>query len=71
MNWIHNTRDFGTRMDGVSIRQAGARNLGEIKTGVEGQLNPTLNLWGNVGVQMGDKGYNDAAAMVGIKYSFK
>ena len=71
VNWIHNTRDFGTRMDGVSIRQAGARNLGEIKTGVEGKLNPTLNLWGNVGVQMGDKGYNDAAAMVGIKYSFK
>lgn len=71
VNWIHNTRDFGTRMDGVSIRQAGARNLGEIKTGVEGQLNPTLNLWGNIGVQMGDKGYNDAAAMVGIKYSFK
>lgn len=71
VNWIHNTRDFGTRMDGVSIRQAGARNLGEIKTGVEGQLNPKLNLWGNVGVQMGDKGYNDAAAMVGVKYSFK
>ncbi|ELV3390529.1 autotransporter outer membrane beta-barrel domain-containing protein [Enterobacter hormaechei] len=71
VNWIHNTRDFGTRMDGVSIRQAGAHNLGEIKTGVEGQLNPKLNLWGNVGVQMGDKGYNDASAMVGIKYSFK
>lgn len=71
VNWIHNTRDFGTRMDGVSIRQAGARNLGEIKTGVEGQLNSKLNLWGNIGVQMGDKGYNDAAAMVGVKYSFK
>lgn len=71
VNWLHNTRDFGARMDGVSIRQAGARNLGEIKTGVEGQLDPELNLWGNVGVRMGDKGYNDAAAMVGIKYSFK
>ncbi|WP_110915614.1 autotransporter outer membrane beta-barrel domain-containing protein [Enterobacter roggenkampii] len=71
VNWIHNTRDFGSRMDGVSIRQAGARNLGEIKTGVEGQLNPKLNLWGNVGVQMGDKGYNDAAAMLGVKFSFK
>lgn len=71
VNWLHNTRDFGTRMDGVSIRQTGARNLVEIKTGVEGHLNPKLNLWGNVGVQMGDMGYNDAAAMVGVKYSFK
>lgn len=71
VNWIHNTRDFGTKMDGVSIRQSGARNLGEIKTGVEGQLNPALNVWGNIGVQMGNNGYNDTSAMAGIKYSFK
>lgn len=70
-NWIHNTRDFGTKMDGVSIRQDGARNLAEIKTGVEGQLNPQLNIWGNVGVQIGDKGYNDTSAMIGVKYNFK
>ncbi len=70
VNWIHNTQDFGTRMDGVTVSQSGARNLGEIKTGVEGQLNPHLNLWGNVGVQIGDKGYSDTAAMVGVKYSF-
>lgn len=71
VNWIHNTRNFGTRMDGITIKQDGARNLGEIKTGVEGQINPQLNLWGNVGVQMGDKGYNDTSAMIGIKYNFK
>lgn len=70
MNWIHNTQDFGTRMDGVSIYQAGARNIGEIKTGVEGKVSQHLNLWGNVGVQVGDKGYNDTSAMVGVKYSF-
>lgn len=70
LNWIHNTRDFGTKMDDVSVYQAGARNLGEIKTGVEGQINPRLNTWGNIGVQVGDKGYHDAAAMVGLKYHF-
>lgn len=70
VNWIHNTQDFGTRMDGVSVYQSGARNIGEIKTGVEGQLNKRLNLWGNVGVQIGDKGYSDASAMIGAKYSF-
>ncbi len=71
VNWIHNTQQFGTQMDGVDIRQAGSKNLGEIKTGVEGQISPSVNLWGNIGVQMGDKGYNDTAAMVGIKYNFK
>lgn len=69
-NWIHNTRDFGTKMDDVSVYQAGARNLSEIKTGVEGQINPRLNTWGNIGVQMGGKGYHEAAAMIGLKYHF-
>ncbi|GAJ68772.1 outer membrane autotransporter barrel domain-containing protein [Edwardsiella piscicida] len=69
-NWLHNTRSFSTTMDGVRITQAGARNLGEVKVGIEGQINPRVNLWGNVGTQMGDKGYNDTSAMVGIKYNF-
>ncbi|MDW4707222.1 autotransporter outer membrane beta-barrel domain-containing protein, partial [Escherichia coli] len=47
VNWIHNTQQFGTQMDGVDIRQAGSKNLGEIKTGVEGQISPSVNLWGN------------------------
>lgn len=70
MNWIHNTQSFGTRMDDVSVYQAGTRNIGEVKTGIEGQLSPRLSLWGNVGVQIGDKGYSDTAAMLGGKYSF-
>ena len=69
-NWIHNTEKFGIRMDGMSISQDGSQDVGELKTGVEGQLNPHLNLWGNVGVQIGDKGYSDTSAMIGVKYSF-
>ena len=51
VNWLHNSKDFSTSMDGVSVTQDGARNIAEIKTGVEGQLNANLNVWGNVGVQ--------------------
>lgn len=69
-NWIHNTKDFTTTLNGIAVKQDGARNLGEVKVGVEGQINPHLNLWGNVGVQVGDNGYNDSAAMLGIKYNF-
>lgn len=69
-NWIHNTRNFSTEMDGVNITQEGAQNIGEIRVGIEGQINPQLNLWGNVGVQVGNNGYNDSAAMLGIKYNF-
>lgn len=70
VNWIHNTNDFGANMDGMNVHQTGARDIGEIKTGVEGQLSKRVNLWGNVGVQVGGKGYNDTAAMIGVKYSF-
>ena len=70
VNWLHNTRDFGTRMNGVTVHQDGARNIGEVKAGVEGQMNTHLNLWGNVGVQVGDKGYSDTSAMLGMKYTF-
>ncbi|ENY7483615.1 autotransporter YcgH [Escherichia coli] len=70
MNWIHNSKDFAVSMNGVKVEQDGARNLGEIKLGVNGNLNPAASVWGNVGVQLGDNGYNDTAVMVGLKYNF-
>ncbi|GKX53865.1 autotransporter outer membrane beta-barrel domain-containing protein [Budvicia aquatica] len=69
-NWIHNTQEFGTKMDGITVKQDGAANIGELKMGVEGQINKKLNLWGNVGQQVGDKGYSDTAVMFGAKYNF-
>ncbi|WP_145543566.1 autotransporter outer membrane beta-barrel domain-containing protein [Yersinia frederiksenii] len=69
-NWLHNTKDFGTQMDGITVKQAGARNIGELKAGVEGQINKQLNIWGNVGQQIGGKGYSDTAVMLGVKYNF-
>ena len=69
-NWIHNTQEFGTKMDGITVKQDGAANIGELKLGVEGQINKQLNLWGNVGQQMGDKGYSDTAVIFGVKYNF-
>lgn len=70
MNWIHNSKDFAVSMNGVKVEQDGARNLGEIKLGVNGNLNPAASVWGNVGVQLGDNGYNDTAVMVDLKYKF-
>ncbi len=70
VNWIHNTESFAAKMDGTKVSRDGARNLGEIRTGVEGKLNDRLSLWGNVGVQVGDKGYSDTQGMLGVKYSW-
>jgi autotransporter family porin len=69
-NWLHNTHSYSTRMNNVRIGQDGARNIGELKTGVEGQLSRNLMAWGNVGQQVGDKGYFNTEAMLGVKYSW-
>ncbi|CNI05122.1 autotransporter protein [Yersinia frederiksenii] len=69
-NWIHNTKDFGTMMDGMTVKQDGAANIGELKVGVEGQINKKVNVWGNIGQQVGNKGYSDTAVMLGVKYNF-
>ncbi|EUL59829.1 hypothetical protein P842_03580 [Enterobacter roggenkampii UCI 39] len=70
-NWIHNTQTTRIRMDDVSNDMHGSRNIGELKTGVEGQITPQLSVWGNVAQQIGDKGYSDTQGMLGVKYSFK
>lgn len=69
-NWIHNTQNFSANMDGVAASQQGTQNIAEIKVGVEGQINKRLNIWGNVGTQVGDAGYNDSAVTLGIKVNF-
>ena len=69
-NWIHNSKHFGTTMNGAAVTQAGTKNIGELKLGLEGQINKQLNVWGNVGQQVGDKGYSDTGVMLGVKYNF-
>ena len=69
-NWLHNTEQAGATMDGVTSKQAGNTNVGELKLGAEGQLNKHVNLWTNVAQQMGDKGYSDTALTIGFKYKF-
>lgn len=71
VNWIHNTKQFAVNMDGFNISQNGATDIGELKVGVEGQLSKAVQLWGNVGQQIGGKGYSNTTAMLGVKYSFR
>ncbi|WON78495.1 autotransporter outer membrane beta-barrel domain-containing protein [Serratia sp. UGAL515B_01] len=70
VNWVHNSKDFGTKIDGIIVKQDGAANIAELKMGVEGKLSKQVSLWGNVGQQVGNKGYSDTSAILGIKYDF-
>ena len=69
-NWIHNTNNQTVQMGSIKDDISGTRNIGELKVGIEGQINPRLQVWGNVAQQMGDNSYSDTSAMLGVKYSF-
>uniref|UniRef100_UPI000FDF01ED autotransporter outer membrane beta-barrel domain-containing protein n=1 Tax=Serratia microhaemolytica TaxID=2675110 RepID=UPI000FDF01ED len=69
-NWVHNSKDFASNLDGVVISQRGAANMGEVKLGMTGKLNGQLSLWGNVAQQIGNHGYSDSAATLGVRYQF-
>ncbi|WP_240651641.1 autotransporter outer membrane beta-barrel domain-containing protein [Serratia microhaemolytica] len=69
-NWLHNSKEFGTSMNEIFVKQSGANNIGELKLGVEGQLSRQFQLWGNISQQLGDKGYSDTSVLLGVKYHF-
>lgn len=69
-NWVHNTHNWRVMMDDVTMNSEGSRNLGEVKVGVEGHIAESIDLWGNVTQQVGDKGYSSTTGMAGVKYRF-
>ncbi|HCL6629967.1 TPA: autotransporter outer membrane beta-barrel domain-containing protein [Citrobacter amalonaticus] len=69
-NWIHNTKQYGVRMNDTSTSLQGSRNVAEVKVGVEGRLTRDLSVWGNVAQQMGNNGFHDTSGVLGIKYQF-
>lgn len=69
-NWIHNSKQYGVRMNDTSTSLQGSRNVGEVKVGVEGRLTRDLSVWGNVAQQMGHNGFRDTSGVLGIKYQF-
>ena len=70
LNWIHDTKRFGSEFDGVKNTIDGSRNVGEVKLGVEGKLRKNVSLWGSVGYQGGTDGFRNVEALLGAKILF-
>ncbi|HGU0999305.1 TPA: autotransporter adhesin AIDA-I, partial [Escherichia coli] len=69
-NWIHNTHEFGVSMNGDTQFLSGTRNLGEIKTGIDGQISQNLTVNAGVAYQAGEKSVYTLTGDLGIKYKF-
>lgn len=70
LNYIHNSKPFAAEFDGVRVEQKGTRNLGEVKVGLEADVNDNLKVWGDVGFRKGSNSYRDTKISAGIRYEF-
>ncbi len=69
-NWIHNSRQAGVSLDGVSVTQAGTRNIAEFKVGAEGRINRDLTITASLAQQVGSNDFSDTAASLALRLSF-
>lgn len=70
VNWIHNSKRQGVRMDSTKVELAGAENIAEIKLGLDAKLSSKGSIWVNTAVQIGNNGYNDNRLTLGGKWYF-
>lgn len=69
-NWVHNSHSQSVKMGSESNEIQGLRDAAELKVGVEGQITPRLNVWGNVAQKIGSAGYSETQGTLGVKYLF-
>jgi len=70
VNWLHNTQVYGVRMNGETDSVSGTRNIGELKTGVEGRLSERLSGALVFTQQAGGGGYRDSQGSLQVSYRF-
>jgi len=70
LNWLHNTDPYSINADGVNYSVTDAKDLGEIKIGLEGELSQNNKLWINASYVGGANGYQTYQANLGWKYNF-
>lgn len=69
-NWIYNTEQYGSSMNGHSVFTSGTRNIGEARVGVVGTINDKFSVNASVSQQIGRKGYSDTQGILSMKYHF-
>ena len=69
-NWVHNTQEYGTTISGVTVDQAGSRNQGEARIGVDWRLTQDISAWARVGASFGSDSYTEREGSIGIRYQF-
>ena len=69
-NWVHNSKEYGATISGITINQTGSQNQGEARIGVDWRLTQDVSVWGRLGAAFGSDGYSEREGSIGVRYQF-
>lgn len=70
LNWLYNSMQNKGTLNYVSLYSDIAKNVGEIKLGVQGKLTESLSLWGHMGLQRGAQDYRRYDIQLGLGWQW-
>ncbi|GKX55838.1 hypothetical protein SOASR030_19500 [Leminorella grimontii] len=74
VNWLHSNENYGVdyKISQGSRRYESdtAKDIAEVKIGIEGKLTNNFAIWGNIGQQFDADNYSRTSGTLGIKYQF-
>lgn len=69
-NWLHSTRGYAVRLDDMASNMDSGRNAGQLKLGVEGELNRSLSVNVELFHNQGNGGYRETGGNLMAKYRY-
>ncbi|MEH3828175.1 autotransporter outer membrane beta-barrel domain-containing protein [Enterobacter roggenkampii] len=69
-DWIHNTQQYGVRMDDVLVESEGSRDMVGIAAGIDGRISEALSISANVTQSSGTGRYSETSGQIGISWAF-
>ncbi|CAM3997498.1 hypothetical protein GCM10027287_25510 [Bordetella muralis] len=69
-NWLHANKGYGVKMDNVDAAMNSGRNIGQVKLGVQGDMNRHVSLNVELFHNQGNAGYHETGGNVTAKYRF-
>ncbi|CAM4268516.1 Autotransporter domain-containing protein [Bordetella tumbae] len=70
LNWLHSSKNYALRMNGVGAEMNGGRNTGQLKLGVEGDINQRVALDVALFRNQGKSGYHETGGNLALKYRY-
>lgn len=69
-NWRYNSAKNSLKFNGDTLSEDTPNSTYELKVGLQGEVAKGWQVWGHVGGQWGDHGYNSYEGTIGVKKSF-